>query len=101
MGGSGPALVLVGGTLMPRARHTPLALALSQDFTVHNYDRGGRGDSGDHPRYDVRREIDDLDALIEHVGGPVLRLTVGLAMTLPGQTHDGGCAPPPAPVSAR
>ncbi|MFD8205274.1 alpha/beta fold hydrolase [Streptomyces sp. NPDC059695] len=71
-GGSGPALVLVGGTLMPRARHAPLALALSQDFTVYNYDRRGRGDSGDHPRYDVRREIDDLDALIEHVGGPVL-----------------------------
>ncbi|MFE5593953.1 alpha/beta fold hydrolase [Streptomyces sp. NPDC056549] len=71
-GGSGPALILVGGTLMPRARHTPLAAALAQDFTVYNYDRRGRGDSGDHPRFEVRREIDDLDALIEHVGGPVL-----------------------------
>ncbi|WP_404952701.1 alpha/beta fold hydrolase [Streptomyces sp. 147326] len=29
---------------------------------------------GDHPLYDVQREIDDLDAVIERVGGPVLLL---------------------------
>ncbi|MEV7520488.1 alpha/beta hydrolase [Streptomyces sp. NPDC091371] len=71
-GETGPALVLVGGTLMTRARHAPLAALLSRDFTVYNYDRRGRGDSGDHPRYDVQREIDDLDAVIERAGGPVL-----------------------------
>ncbi|MFJ3726366.1 alpha/beta fold hydrolase [Streptomyces sp. NPDC090045] len=57
---------------MTRARHTPLASLLSRDFSVYNYDRRGRGDSGDHPPYDVQREIDDLDALIERAGGPVL-----------------------------
>lgn len=67
-----PALILVGGTLMTRARHAPLASLLAHDFSVVNYDRRGRGDSGDHPAYDVQREIDDLDALIEQVGGPVL-----------------------------
>ncbi|MDX3540734.1 hypothetical protein PV721_41915 [Streptomyces sp. MB09-01] len=45
-GDTGPVLVLVGGTLMPRARHAPL---LASDFSVVNYDRRGRGDSGDHP----------------------------------------------------
>ncbi|MEU9143942.1 alpha/beta hydrolase [Streptomyces sp. NPDC048349] len=71
-GETGPALILVGGTLMTRARHTPLASLLSRDFTVYHYDRRGRGDSGDHPHYEVQREIDDLDSLIEHAGGPVL-----------------------------
>ncbi|MEJ8645856.1 alpha/beta hydrolase [Streptomyces sp. MS1.HAVA.3] len=71
-GGAGPTLVLVGGTLMTRARHAPLASLLARDFSVVNYDRRGRGDSGDHPVYDVQREVDDLDAVIERVGGPVM-----------------------------
>ncbi|MFE4638541.1 alpha/beta fold hydrolase [Streptomyces sp. NPDC056773] len=71
-GTTGPVLILVGGTLMTRVRHAPLAALLARDFSVVNYDRRGRGDSGDHPVHTVQREIDDLDALIEHVGGPVL-----------------------------
>ncbi|MFD6888820.1 alpha/beta fold hydrolase [Streptomyces sp. NPDC059957] len=71
-GDAGPAVILVGGTLMPRVRHTPLASLLAGNFSVINYDRRGRGDSGDGPVYDVQREVDDLDALIERVGGPVL-----------------------------
>lgn len=71
-GDAGPALVLVGGTLMTRTRHAPLAALLGRDFRVVNYDRRGRGDSGDNPLYDVQREVDDLDAVIERVGGPVL-----------------------------
>ncbi|MFB7176552.1 alpha/beta fold hydrolase [Streptomyces sp. NPDC056257] len=71
-GAAGPTLVLVGGTLMTRVRHAPLASLLARDFGVVTYDRRGRGDSGDHPVYDVQREVDDLDAVIERVGGPVL-----------------------------
>ncbi|MFJ8014941.1 alpha/beta fold hydrolase [Streptomyces sp. NPDC096339] len=71
-GDAGPTVILVGGTLMTQVRHAPLASLLAEDFSVVNYDRRGRGDSGDHPVYDVQREIDDLDALIERVGGPVL-----------------------------
>ncbi|MEU7068306.1 alpha/beta hydrolase [Streptomyces sp. NPDC046161] len=71
-GETGPPLVLVGGTLMTRARHAPLASLLSRDFTVYNYDRRGRGESGDHPHYDVQREIDDLDAVIGRAGGSAL-----------------------------
>lgn len=71
-GATGPVLILVGGTLMTRVRHEPLATLLAGHFSVVNYDRRGRGDSGDHPDYEVQREVDDLDALIDRVGGPVL-----------------------------
>ncbi|MEV7617764.1 alpha/beta hydrolase [Streptomyces sp. NPDC089799] len=71
--GAGPVLVLVGGTLMTRARHAALAALLAEEFTVVSYDRRGRGDSGDHAEYLVARELDDLDAVIAQTGGgPVL-----------------------------
>jgi pimeloyl-ACP methyl ester carboxylesterase len=46
-----------------------LAALLSPDFTVINYDRRGRGDSGDTQPYAVAREIEDIEALIDTVGG--------------------------------
>jgi hypothetical protein len=36
---------------------------------VINYSRRGRGESGDTLPYDVQREIEDLAALINIVGG--------------------------------
>jgi pimeloyl-ACP methyl ester carboxylesterase len=42
---------------------------LAEDFTVFNYDRRGRDDSGDVQRYAVEREIEDLDAVISQTGG--------------------------------
>jgi pimeloyl-ACP methyl ester carboxylesterase len=36
---------------------------------VLNYDRRGRGDSGDTPPYAVEREVEDLEALIAQAGG--------------------------------
>jgi pimeloyl-ACP methyl ester carboxylesterase len=39
---------------------------------VLNYDRRGRGDSGDTQPYAVEREVEDLAALIELAGGPVM-----------------------------
>jgi len=39
------------------------------EFTVINYDRRGRGLSGDTPPYQVEREIDDIAALINSAGG--------------------------------
>jgi pimeloyl-ACP methyl ester carboxylesterase len=36
---------------------------------VYNYDRRGRGDSGDHQPYAVEREIEDIEALIDAAGG--------------------------------
>src|SRR3954454_21655530 len=69
--GNGPALVLVGGALCRRARGPmpELAETLADRFTVYNYDRRGRGDSGDTGEYEVEREIEDLAAVIGAAGG--------------------------------
>jgi hypothetical protein len=48
----------------------PTAQALGEHFTTVNYDRRGRGDSGDTLPYAVEREIEDLAALIDRAGGP-------------------------------
>jgi len=67
--GAGPAVVLVGGVATTRVANAPLADALAERCTVINYDRRGRGDSGDTPPYSVDREVADLEALISAVGG--------------------------------
>src|SRR5512142_39965 len=67
--GSGPPLIMVVGAFNTRSTTEPLARALEDAFTVLNYDRRGRGDSGDTPPYAVDREIEDLDALIGEAGG--------------------------------
>jgi pimeloyl-ACP methyl ester carboxylesterase len=67
--GAGPPIIMVVGAFNTRATTEPLARALERDFTVLNYDRRGRGDSGDTAPYSVEREIDDIDALIAAAGG--------------------------------
>jgi pimeloyl-ACP methyl ester carboxylesterase len=67
--GSGPAVILIGGAFNDRTTVADLATLLAPDFTVYTYDRRGRGDSGDTVDYAVRREVDDLAALISHAGG--------------------------------
>jgi pimeloyl-ACP methyl ester carboxylesterase len=67
--GKGPAVVLVGGLFCDRRATQPLAEALSGRFSVINYDRRGRGESGDTAPYAVQREIEDLGALIDDAGG--------------------------------
>jgi pimeloyl-ACP methyl ester carboxylesterase len=69
--GNGPPLIVIGGAFSHRSWKGYLQLAelLSPRFTVINYDRRGRGDSGDAPSYAVEREIEDLDALVRAAGG--------------------------------
>lgn len=69
--GDGPALILVDGALCYRASgpNGPLAEQLAPHFTVYTYDRRSRGDSGDTPPYAVEREVEDIEALIDHAGG--------------------------------
>lgn len=67
--GRGPAVILVGGGLDDGSENAPLAAELAAHFTVHNYARRGRGDSGDTPPYAVEREIEDIEALIGEAGG--------------------------------
>jgi pimeloyl-ACP methyl ester carboxylesterase len=68
--GSGPTVILVGGGAVDRSENASLAPELAEHFTVYNYDRRGRGDSGDTLPYAVEREIEDIEALIAEAGGP-------------------------------
>jgi pimeloyl-ACP methyl ester carboxylesterase len=70
--GSGPALVLVDGALCQRTTgpSRPLAKQLASRFTVHAYDRRGRGASGaGETSYHPDREVEDLAAVIDAAGG--------------------------------
>ncbi|HYU58122.1 MAG TPA: alpha/beta hydrolase [Actinomycetota bacterium] len=67
--GQGPPVVLVSGGSVDRTSNAALAQELASDFTVLNYDRRGRGPSGDIPPYAIEREIEDIEAVIEAVGG--------------------------------
>ncbi|MDA0633507.1 alpha/beta fold hydrolase [Nonomuraea sp. MCN248] len=68
--GDGPVVVLVGGGLDDGTENGPLAQELAEDFTAVNYARRGRAGSGDVQPYALEREIEDLAALIDAVGGP-------------------------------
>jgi pimeloyl-ACP methyl ester carboxylesterase len=70
--GEGPALVIVGGSLADHQFYAPLADELAKHFTVYNFDRRGRGQSGDTEPYAVEREVDDVGALLAYAKEPVL-----------------------------
>jgi alpha/beta hydrolase family protein len=67
--GDGPPVILVCGAMCARALMRPTAEELAKRFTVFNYDRRGRGDSGDTAPYAVEREIEDIGALVAEAGG--------------------------------
>ncbi|NUT24416.1 MAG: alpha/beta hydrolase [Streptomyces sp.] len=67
--GEGPVVILVSGAMSTGGTVAPLAVALADRFRVVVYDRRGRGQSRDTPPYAVEREVEDLAALIEAVGG--------------------------------
>ena len=74
-GGSGPAVILVNGAMAYRVidpSMAQLAELLGKHFTVYNYDRRGRGDSGDTRPFAREREIEDLQALVEDAGGKAM-----------------------------
>lgn len=84
--GSGAALLLVDGALCHRGFGPMPAIAklMASHFTVFNYDRRGRSQSGDTPPYAVEREIEDIEALIQEAGGSayVFGASSGAALAL-------------------
>ena len=86
--GSGPAVILVNGAMSYRRAFDTtledLAGLLSKDFTVYDYDRRGRGESGDTEPFTKVREIEDIQALVEHAGGEAMLVgfSSGGAVTL-------------------
>ncbi|RYZ51573.1 MAG: alpha/beta hydrolase, partial [Proteobacteria bacterium] len=88
--GSGPVLVFITGASCFR-NFMPVkadAKGLAEGFTVYNYDRRGRGDSGDQGPYTISKELEDIEALIDasgqkailygHSSGAVLALEAAL-----------------------
>src|SRR4051812_22628508 len=69
--GKGPVVILVCGGSVDRTSNAPLAAILAEHFTVFNYDRRGRGDSGDTAPYAIEREVEDIEALVDEAGGSV------------------------------
>src|SRR5438477_5970842 len=95
--GSGPAVILVNGAIVYRAfdpSMAQLAELLGQHFTVYNYDRRDRGDSGDTQPFAKEREIEDLQALVEDAGGKAMIfgissgsvVSLDAAAVIPGMT---------------
>lgn len=69
--GQGPAVVLIepAGHFRGFSAFGGLVPRLASDFTVVTYDRRGRGASTDTAPYGVRREVEDLAAVIDAAGG--------------------------------
>jgi pimeloyl-ACP methyl ester carboxylesterase len=84
--GNGKPIILVDGALCSRSFGPipKLARLLAPHFTVLNYDRRGRGESGNALPYAVEREVEDLEALIGAAGGSaaVFGISSGAALAL-------------------
>jgi pimeloyl-ACP methyl ester carboxylesterase len=107
--GDGPPVIVVGGVTCDRAMTRPTAEELAKHFTVFNYDRRGRGDSGDTAPYAVEREIEDIGALIVEAGGAasVYGHSSGAGLVLHAAAHNLPLAkivlhdPPTPPMTTR
>jgi pimeloyl-ACP methyl ester carboxylesterase len=102
--GSGPALIFVDGAMCYRGMGPArdLGAALADSYTVHLYDRRGRGESGNTLPWSPQREIEDLAALLEAAGGTAYLvgassgavLAADAAAVLPGFTKLALYEPP-------
>lgn len=82
--GAGPAVVVLHGAMESGQSHLQLARALAPSHTVYLPDRRGRGLSGPFgDDYSMRREVEDLDALLRATGArQVIGVSSGALVTL-------------------
>ncbi|MBX3263376.1 MAG: alpha/beta hydrolase [Labilithrix sp.] len=71
--GSGPPLVLVHGIAGDASRWI-VSRRLGEHFTLYALDRRGRGASDDGGAYALAREVEDVAALVDSIGGEVFLL---------------------------
>jgi pimeloyl-ACP methyl ester carboxylesterase len=90
--GQGPPIIIVNGALADRNAGHPLAGLLAPDFTVYCYDRRGRGNSSDTQPYSVKKEVEDLEAVIDAAGGSAYLYgsSSGAALALEAALQLGG-----------
>ena len=82
--GRGPGLVILHGAMETGLSHLQLAEALASSFTVALPDRRGRGLSGPSgPDYGMRKEVEDVDALLTATGAhAVMGVSAGALIAL-------------------
>jgi len=72
--GDGPNLLIVHGGTGDRTRWTPLFPLLAPRFRVCAMDRRAHGASGDSAEYSLRKEAEDVAAVVDSRPGPVFVL---------------------------
>jgi pimeloyl-ACP methyl ester carboxylesterase len=74
--GAGPAVVFINGAGVYRATDPGTGQAArmlaAEGFTAVDYDRRGRGRSGDTPPWSLDREVEDIAAIVRNAGGAAL-----------------------------
>lgn len=70
VGGKGPPVVLVHGTTGSDFSWALVRPHLEGRFSVYAVQRRGRGRSGDGPEHSLRREAEDVAAVIDSIGEP-------------------------------
>ena len=81
--GTGPSLVIVHGGIGDHNRWKPLFPFFAPHFRVCAMDRRGHGMSGDSLVYTLRREAEDVAAVVNSQPGPIFLL---------GHSYGGVCA---------
>jgi pimeloyl-ACP methyl ester carboxylesterase len=82
--GTGPALLFIDGAMTHRDFGPSRAVAreLAAHYTVHTYDRRGRGQSGNTLPWSEDREIEDIAALLQEAGGQAYAVAVSSGAVL-------------------
>lgn len=90
--GQGQPIIVVNGALADRTAGHPLAKLLAPKFTVYCFDRRGRGNSSDTQPYSVKKEVEDLEAVIDAAGGSAYLYgsSSGAALALEATLQLGG-----------
>ncbi|MEV6242085.1 alpha/beta fold hydrolase [Lentzea sp. NPDC051838] len=99
--GTGPGLVVIHGAMESAKDYEKLAQALADEFTVHAFDRRGRGRSGPHTaEHNLGTEVEDVEAVVAATGSQRLfgvgsggLIALESARVLPSVTHVAAYQP--------
>ena len=85
--GSGPALVMVHGSIADHTTFDSFVAVLGDHFTTYSMDRRGFGASGDTEEYAIERDFDDVAAVVDDVAS-----RTGESVAVFGHSYGANCA---------